>query len=502
MSAAETPRDDHIQDYKDLEGDLARAAKRALKNLEKGRKYDRVLVLGVYWHKSIRQPEYMEEHAEGLLAVFREKYGYEVKTLQLEKGNAYRKLNSLLTNIGDDLDSPTKENLFILYYGGHGGFGQDRRARLWQSSLEDAAESIDWYKLQEPLGGVECDILFLFDCCFAMAMPTGDMSWRKRCEIIGAAGEREKAGGNSKVSFTAALRDQLKEDFEKVGETNAWRLGSIMQSRDYKSTLKSTPQHRRLAEGHASTIPLVPLSLDARSTPSTGASSTSSRTLVDTLVCSDARILFSIKTTNLPKAAEFERMLSLLPPSVIGLEVGVHSQKLLDGLGLFQSNSGLTLLSVPVWFWCAMDSNPAYTYIDVVRSGNFLEEYRIAMQATTSSRYCTRGVQTEKVQKAAPSNPIDFVRIREDENRNDNRSASLQVAFRKNTEQSRNVVPWLSPRKSIFSKPNDRLERKIGKETARISVGKIERDTDRYSFHDPLFRSQLNSKQRKVTAFA
>lgn len=46
MSAAETPRDDHIQDYKDLEGDLARAAKRALKNLEKGRKYDRVLVLG------------------------------------------------------------------------------------------------------------------------------------------------------------------------------------------------------------------------------------------------------------------------------------------------------------------------------------------------------------------------------------------------------------------------------------------------------------------------
>jgi hypothetical protein len=149
-----------------------------------------------------------------------------------------------------------------------------------------------------------------------------------------------------------------------------------------------------------------------------------------------------------------------------------------------------------------MDSNPAYTYIDVVRSGNFLEEYRIAMQATTSSRYCTRGVQTEKVQKAAPSNPIDFVRIREDENRNDNRSASLQVAFRKNTEQSRNVVPWLSPRKSIFSKPNDRLERKIGKETARISVGKIERDTDRYSFHDPLFRSQLNSKQRKVTAFA
>jgi hypothetical protein len=44
-------------------------------------------------------------------------------------------------------------------------------------------------------------------------------------------------------------------------------------------------------------------------------------------------MLFSIKATNFSKAAEFEQMLSLLPLSVIGLEVGVRSQKLLDSLG-------------------------------------------------------------------------------------------------------------------------------------------------------------------------
>lgn len=177
----------------------------------------------------------------------------------LNKEDAYKDLDWALANIGRELDSKTQENLFILYYGGHGGFGKDRSTRLWQSSQEDAAESVDWYKLQEKLGGFHFDILFHFDCCYAMAMPTEGIAWRKRCEIVSAAGEREKAGGKPEISFTAALRDQLKEDFENIGETNAWRLGSIMQSRDYKSTLKSTPQHRRLAEGHASNIPLVPV---------------------------------------------------------------------------------------------------------------------------------------------------------------------------------------------------------------------------------------------------
>lgn len=68
----------------------------------------------------------VNKHAEDLLAVFLEKYGYEVRSLQLEKGNACRDLSSLLTSIGGNLDSETEENLLILYYSGHDGFGQDR----------------------------------------------------------------------------------------------------------------------------------------------------------------------------------------------------------------------------------------------------------------------------------------------------------------------------------------------------------------------------------------
>jgi hypothetical protein len=340
----------YIRNYMDLERDLSETAKRVLKNLETGKKYDRVFVLGVYWHESIRKPVYISQHADELLKVFHEEYGYEVKTLVLNKEDAYKDLDWALAHIGRDLERKTQENLFILYYGGHGGFGKDRSTRLWQSSQEDAAESVDWYKLQGKLGWFHFDILFLFDCCYAMAMPTEGIAWRKRCEIVGAAGEREKAGGKSEISFTAALTTLLRDDLQDMGYSNAWRLSSVMQSRDYKTTLRSTPQRRRLARGHAS-IALVPLSRDAEHTPSSGTSSSSSCT-------------------------EFERMLSLLPLSVKGLEVGLQTQTLLDVIGMFQSNSGLTLMSVSVWFWNLMDSNPAYRYIDVVRSDNILEEYR------------------------------------------------------------------------------------------------------------------------------
>jgi hypothetical protein len=351
-SPAEVSDDDHIEDYEAFGRDLARAAARALKNLEKGRKYDRVLVLGLYWHAELTDRPHIADHAQKLLKVLHETYGYEIKALILEKETAYKDLNRKLVQIAVDLEAKDQENLFILYYGGHGGFDKsDSRARLWQASLRDAAEFVDWYKLQEQLRDCDFDILFLLDCCYAMAMPTQGLSWKRRCEVVGASGDREKAGGQAQHSFTAAVTALLEEDFKTIGETNAWRLGSIMKSRDYKAVLKSTPDHRRLSQGHDSTIPLVPLNPNTRSSESGVASSASSYTLADTLTCSDTRILFCIKTVNLPSAVEFERMLSQLPPSVVGVEVGIVSQKLLEGQGLFRSNSGLSLMSVPVWFW-------------------------------------------------------------------------------------------------------------------------------------------------------
>ena len=211
---------DHIYDYKILEQDLSRAARRTLDSLKRGRKYDQVLVLAIYWHKTLTDRSH----------IFRDKFGYRTDRHILESEDVYKNLNKRLVSLDDQLGSKTEENLLILYYGGHGGFDEDdSKARLWLPSLKDAARSVDWNKLQSQLEDSNFDILCLFDCCYAMSMPNRKLTWRRRCEIVGSSGPREKAGGRPETSFTAALAELLEDDYEKIGETNAWRLGSIMK---------------------------------------------------------------------------------------------------------------------------------------------------------------------------------------------------------------------------------------------------------------------------------
>jgi hypothetical protein len=64
------------------------------------------------------------------------------------------------------------------------------------TSLKDAARAVDWNKLQSQLEESDFDILFLFDCCYAMSMPNEKLKWRRRCEIVGSSGPRERAGGD------------------------------------------------------------------------------------------------------------------------------------------------------------------------------------------------------------------------------------------------------------------------------------------------------------------
>jgi hypothetical protein len=389
-------RVDHICDYKILQQDLSRAAKRTLTNLKRGRMYHKVLVLAIYWHKDLTDRPHLAVHAERLLHVFKDKFGYEIDRHILEKDDAYKALNKKLVTLDDQLSSKTEDNLLVLYYGGHGGLDvDDSKARLWFPSLRDAAKSVDWNKLQTQLGESEFDILFLFDCCYAMSMPNRKLNWHKRCEIVGASGAREKAGGRPETSFTSAVAGLLEDDFKKFGETNAWRLGSIMKSLDYnKAMLKSTPDYEALCPGY-STISLVP-----RDGNSHGTSSVGSNTFHDTLTSSNARIIFSLAMTNVPTAKDFQRMLDVLPPTVTEVKVDVSDQQILKSCGLFQSNSALALLSVPVWFWCAIATNPAYKYISLIRSENLLEQARReAEQQALTLNYCSIGVQTEESNK-------------------------------------------------------------------------------------------------------
>jgi hypothetical protein len=113
-------------------------------------------------------------------------------------------------------------------------------------------------------------------------MPNEKFIWRRRCEIVDS---REKAHPSQPA---AAITELLEDDLEKLDQTTVFRLGVVMKSRDYKRILKSTPDYEALSDGYP-TIPLVPMTKE---------SATSDTILVDTLTCSDARILFSVTSKN------------------------------------------------------------------------------------------------------------------------------------------------------------------------------------------------------------
>lgn len=237
-----------------------------------------MLVLGIFWDETLTDRPHLGPDTKRLLSVFETKFGYKTATHILRSEDTYKDLNRRLVNLDVELGSKTEENLLILYYAGHSCFdGDDSKARLWSAGLADGARTVDWNKLQTQLAESDFDIFFLFDCCYAMAMPNEKLMWRRRCEIVGSSGPREKAGGRPETSFTAAVTELLEDDLEKLGETNVFRLGVVMKSRNYKRLLKSKPDYKALADGHP-TIPLVPMNKK---------STTSDTTLVDMLTCSD-----------------------------------------------------------------------------------------------------------------------------------------------------------------------------------------------------------------------
>lgn len=204
-----------------------------------------------------------------------------------------------------------------------------------------------------------------------MGMPDEDLEWRQRCEVVGACGPRERAGGTPGTSFTAVLTKLLSEDLLDSG-TSAWRLGTHLKSLNYKSSLKLTPDYKILAEGNT-TIPLVPLVQDGPKPTSSAASTVSSRTTTSILTPSP-RIIFCLHVDGAVDARQFDRMLSCMPQSVSKAQFAVCEARVVDSTGLFKSDSALAFLSVAVWFWCAMTPRPAYRYIGLVRSGNILQE--------------------------------------------------------------------------------------------------------------------------------
>lgn len=483
LPTPEITGDTFVRSYRDMERELRQTASTVLTNLKTGKKYKRVHVLSVYWEKGISDRQHIPDFARRLLDTLHKGYGYIPEELPLGSEEAKAELNDKLSELKTTLGSKTEENLFVLHYSGHGHIDRhDSTKRYWMAkkdSLLKSATSIDWYKAQSRLEDFDCDILFLFDCCHAMGMPDEELEWRKRCEIIGACQAREMAGGTVATSFTSELIALLNGDLHDGG-TSAWRLGTHLKSLDYKTKLKSTPDYKLLARGHP-TIPLVPLPPGNTQPGSNGASTASSSTAASILTPTP-RIMFCFHVDGPVDAKHFDRMLKCMPQSVSNVQFAVQDARVVDSTGLYESNSALAFLSVPVWFWCAMTPRSDYKFIGLVRSGDLLEEYRRKEGEIAAELNLTQDQQRKEIEESRAPGLSTFIQIGGNHPgvaKSELIDASNRFS-RSRADQKQIQVSWNAPRKRIFSMPGNQITYDIKKDTAKLSTNQIKDDLGKY----------------------
>ena len=153
--------------------------------MKAGRVYDRVSCLVTFWDDGDRT--YLKEHGKRLWDVFRDEYGFETgdEPLALPTAPGSDPNDALVEAIRDRVNpkaggvsDPNSNNLFILYYGGHAS--KNKNGAIWQSKKKGGSV-VEWGPCQALLKDKQCDLLFLFDCCYGGAMIDSDRKWRQRC---------------------------------------------------------------------------------------------------------------------------------------------------------------------------------------------------------------------------------------------------------------------------------------------------------------------------------
>ncbi|KAH8786886.1 hypothetical protein BGZ57DRAFT_145714 [Hyaloscypha finlandica] len=347
--------------------------------LDRSPAYTQVLAFVIHWEDI--DVAAVTESANLMKQTFQGNYGFEVKEILLKRTVRLSTPDlQLLLAISNHLNEFLKEEgegLVIIYYTGHGILknkktenGDDLHC-FWaaRNAGRDVPE-LDWTTVRRNLQDIlACDVLFIFDCCHAEAMIDLRFRWKRRCEMLAAAGITEEAGAGD-TSFSRAVVMELKERTNRVGFLASEIRTSLSNPKKMtRLGLKATPHHDRMSNPRFDSMRLGRL----RSGADVG-SQTSSITIGEIKASTTARMLVKIRFAN-PSAdlikEEIEAWLrKTLPSSIEDIdfaavrEAQVHS--------LFESESSLAIFSVPLWVWDLIPHSPACQALGIIRSGDLL----------------------------------------------------------------------------------------------------------------------------------
>lgn len=306
--------------------------------------------------------------------------------LEIEDGfrNALNRVERRLDHLRDQ-DKETS-NLLILYYGGHGIV--DGRNRWW-SPTKNSGKRLLWSKYQPRMYDLNCDILYLFDCCYSLAMvETASMSseHRQRCEILCSSGLKEQSGAQNKTLFTEALRqllakkrDDVLDGVDAIGGLTFQNICLTMTGEETRRNLLAEPRWQVVAPNP--TVPgKITLAMEKAGTeaitpqPQRHDSDSGYGSQIESFSqLSDTRILIKIRLTNPAESLSSDDWLKWFehrPHNVAHVEIAVL--KKIEWVGVFESDSSLALITVPLWLWQNMEQDPACESLGIVRSNNLV----------------------------------------------------------------------------------------------------------------------------------
>jgi hypothetical protein len=105
-------------------------------------------------------------------------------------------------------DADNDNNLFIVYYGGHGRINSERQAE-WLCRRDPSSARVHWSAIQTLFAEARSDVLILLDACAAASATA--RSLRGSMEAIMACGFESKAPPPGEHSFTNTLISILEE---------------------------------------------------------------------------------------------------------------------------------------------------------------------------------------------------------------------------------------------------------------------------------------------------
>jgi hypothetical protein len=241
---------------------------------------------------------------------------------------------------------------------------------------QTTSSSLNWTTTQQVLfDDADADVLIFLDCCYAASARFRAASTGKGTkEILAACSNRLPTTGVEYRSFTSVLTDELKEaaieNQLRGSSLSVVELHGIMHD---NRKLQYQPIYARVSRNRYHTISLIPFRDATRlhceaMTPNGSTAPASSPPL---RINTPTRVLLSIHTSRSPTEDLicFLKNECMLPLYVMGMKI----EEVVRMEGIYESNSTLTLVSVPLPVWDLIPDHAACHYVGLIRSENLCQ---------------------------------------------------------------------------------------------------------------------------------